>query len=541
MSLKDAHLAAYALETYSGWLDKHLVDGGLYPQSVHVFHFSAASAFLHLAEAFYRGGIDIFSLVSRKSVSLRTMFSAPLSLMYPSFRLPAIGDGCFDSFVPLDLYEVAYRRWGNAEFAQALKTGYSQPEQISRSGFYAFLFGRDLPGRLMAPMFRSVNYPNLGICSLRSDMNLMATISYASNATNSHLGTLGFTLHAGDGIVAPDYGSPRVGQDIGDWFRSSFSHNTVVVDGESQSPSAQGAMVSSCTGEFLQAIECRSDECYPGVSHTRRVIMLDGVCAIHDVLTSDQSHDYDWFMRCEGIPEVRGNYQPCRIETSETPMLDWEQAHRIDESCRIDWKLATGGLALTMWHLDGGGEFAIGKCAADVASRRVPVFRSRQRGKDVCFLAVLVPSRESEDVIIEKQGSAITLTTQDNTDYLFMRGCGIFAGSVLETDADYAAVRTSRGAVKSVILSRGSWLIWDGAPMLECPSRVDCLEIAFEERGPQVKYRGGATGIVKVKTSARALRINGHRAPSCNSGGYATLRVAEHMIEPDSGPRPSKN
>ncbi|MHB9038059.1 MAG: heparinase II/III domain-containing protein [Armatimonadota bacterium] len=546
MTLKDAHFVAYALENYAEWTSRELVDGGLYPKSVHRLHFSAVSAFLHLAEAFYRGGIDIFSLGSGGPASLRAMFAAPLSLMYPSFRLPAIGDGPFDSFVPLDLYEVAYRRWGDAEFAWALKKGYSfggvpanlyhrqHPELFTRSGFYAFLFGRDLPGRSISPIFKNANYPTLGMCCLRSDKSLMATVSYASNPAHNHLGKLGFTLCADEQVVVPDFGSPALGQDAVEWFRSSISHNSVVVDGKSQSPSTNNASVTLYTGTFLQGVECRADDCYPGVSHTRTVTMLDGVCAIHDVLASDDEHVYDWLMRCEGIPEVRGDYEPCEVEPSGMPALDWEKAYRVDESCRVDWKLANGELALTMWHLDGGGAFAVGNCASDTISRRVPILRCRQHGKEVCFLAVLVPSRVCDDVILEKDGSVITLTTQDNIDYLFMRGCGMGEDSVLETDADFAAVRTSRGAVKSVILSNGSWLKWNGVSMLECSLGVGCLEVVFEERGPQVKYRGCETGFVKVKTSARAMRVNGHRAAASNSKGYATLRVAEHMVESDS-------
>ncbi|MCE5313548.1 MAG: heparinase II/III family protein [Armatimonadota bacterium] len=540
MAVKDANMAAYALAHYSAWTHKNLFDGGLYPKSTHTTHFAVLSSFLHLAEAFFRGGIDIFSLRSKDTASLKAMFSAPLGLMYPSFRLPAKGCGDYDAFVPLDLYEVAYRRWGDSDFAWALRTGYKlatqDPIRFSRSGFYAMLFGRDLPGRSAAPILRSRYYPALGICSLRNEKDLMATVNCASGEADGHMDNLGFTLFTDNQVAVPDYGSPECVSEASEWFGGSLAHNTVVVDGKSQLLSGQNDPPTLCTGTFLQGVQVRSNDHYPGVSHTRRIVMLDGVCIVHDVLKSNDKHDYDWIMRCEGIPNLRSHHETCTVEQSSTPMLEWENAYKMGKSFRIDWELASSELALTMWHIDGEGEFAIGNCAAETASRRVKILRCRRHGNEAGFLAVLVPSHVCEDVLLKKDGNVITLTTRNSVDYLYVRGCGIGEESIMETDGEFAAVRMAGNAIKSAVLSHGSWLKWNGAPVLECPSETGCLEVSFEDRGPQIKYRGGTTGIVKVKTNARALRVNGYRAPTSNSDGYATLRVAEHMIETDQPP-----
>jgi hypothetical protein len=107
---------------------------------------------------------------------------------------------------------------------------------------------------------------------------------------------------------------------------------------------------------------------------------------------------------------------------------------------------------------------------------------------------------------------------------------------VIETDAKFAAVRTHRGETKSMVIADGSWLKWNGSSMLECSSSVGCLELMFEDRGPQMKYLGKASGMVKVRTNARALRVNGVRAQAYNTDGYATLRIIGQMVSDEMQP-----
>ena len=537
LSVKDSQMAANALESYSKWVNDHINKDGLCRGFTLTQHFGAVAVLVHFSEAFYRCGINLFT-----AGPLKAMFTAPINLMYPSFRLPTIGDECFDSFLPLDLYEIAFRRWGDPEFAWVLKKGYRfsesplsnyqrmHPEKFSRSGFYAFLFGRDLPGRSALPMFKSTDFPSVGICTLRSTGNLMATVDYCASDTH-HAGSLAFTLYNRDDIVAPDYGLSGSGEMLSNWAKSTAAHNTVMVDGKSQSPEGKSGLVYQCIGMFLQGAECHACECYPGVNHERRMLMVDEICIIHDRLSSDSEHDYDWLMRSEIDMAVYGDCKPDRVESSNDPLLTWDNGYEIDESCRINFGLSTGTLVMTMWPIEGKGTLALGKCASSTIDKKVPIMRCRQHGKKAGFLAVMIPAEEADRVAVIRDGSIIVVDTPENQDYLYLKDCGEPSKSVLETDADFAAVRTSSGEIKSVVISNGSFVNWNGDTVLESSSPVGCLEISFDERGPQVKYKGSEAGMVKVRTNARALRVNGYRAPAYNTDGYATLRISGPMID----------
>ncbi|MEN6357681.1 MAG: heparinase II/III family protein [Armatimonadota bacterium] len=549
---KDAQLVAASIDSYRKWISTQIGDGGLLPEHLNA-HFSATSALLYFAEACYHGGIDIFSMGSQTR-SLKAMFLAPLNLMYPSFRFPAIGNEQFDSFLPLDLYEVAYRRWGDPELSWVLKKGYKfgqdpannyhlqHPERFSRSGFYAFLFGRDLPGRSAAPLFKSEDYPSLGICTLRSGDDLMATVDYYAH-NNHHLSRLGFTLSAGDDVVIADYGtSPLCSSAISEWSQSTAAHNTVMVDEKSQSLAGKSGLTAQCYGTFIQGVECIASNCYPGVSHKRKIIILDRICIIQDNLTGDDEHNYDWLMRCQGIARLHGCAESIEVPKSNTPMIEWKKAYKTSGECRVDWQLSNGVLAAGIWHFGSKGEIALGNCATDTAQNSVPILRCRQQGKEASFLAVLAPMSEADEIFMKRDRNLITLTKKESVEYLYIRGCDDVEknatqnGLELETDASFAAVRTCDGEIRSMVISEGSWLKWNGKSILECSSQVGCLELVFEERGPQMKYHGEASGMVKIRTNARAMRVNGVRAQAYNTDGYATLRIAGHMIAGEMHP-----
>ncbi|MCE5197924.1 heparinase II/III family protein [bacterium] len=541
LTLKDAQLIHKALALFREWISNHISPAGLWAESANGSHFKAIEALIHFAEGLYRCGIDVYSPEHPTGKSLKCMFVSPLHYMYPSFRLPIIDDGCFDSFLPLDLYEVAYRRWNEMLFAWVLKKGYKYREspanedhmehsvRFMRAGFYAFLFGRDLPGRIATPMFKSRNFSDIGVCCLKSLGGAAVTIDYGSCHTSNHLGKLGFTLYANDEVMVPDYGAPEQGQKLSDWCRSTACHNTVLVDGNSQEPTENCALVGHCGNSFLQAVECAAVDCYPGVTHTRTIILLGDACIVRDQLSSEQDHDYDWLMRCEGKPEIIGKYSQADAVMPDLHSVKTEMALRLDESCRIDWKSGNGVLSFTMWHCDGGGAVSIGECFAETMNRTVPLVRCHQRGKQASFLAVLAPARDEKKIDVSLQGSMLRCCVEEIEDYVYLQDAGDNSNQRLQSDAKLAAVRLINGEPVTITLCHGSWVMWDGNLLIDSPDAVECIEMSFEERGPNIKYRG-PVGSIKLKTNARAVRINGVRTAAANSNGWASLRITPPIM-----------
>jgi len=542
LSIKDAEFVNYALESLASQLTNQLGEDGLWPESVHTYHFYPLRAFVHLAEGCYRLGIDLYNWEPSPGKSLKAMFAAPLQYMYPSFRLPAINDGWYDSFLPLDLYEIANRRWDDPAFAWVLKRGYrfgenplndDQREHIHafrRSSFFAFLFGRDLPGRSGVPVFKSHNFKRMGICTLRNDDDVMVTFDYGPFLGHGHLDKLSFTLYANNNLLVPDYGTPGYGSSILGWYTSTASHNTVVVDCKPQQKATEYGLTRHYSGAFLQIAEAKASDHYPGVVQTRRILLVGRWCFVIDLLESDDEHDYDWLIRCEGSPEPAERYESWDADCSKYAEIKPTKAYRFFDSCRFDWTCKEGNLATVMWTHGAPAELMIGTCPAETAERRVPLYLCRQRGKAVRFTAVLAPSQH-KNLDVSKDGCVIRIAEDDCVDHIYLKdGDNALSGSLLQTDGEAAVVRTRAGEIQAFALFNGSWIRWMDELLIECPSTADCVEVSFGERNPHIRYCCDTAGVMKLRTNARAIRVNGHKAAAANSEGQALLRVTSQML-----------
>lgn len=543
LAIKNTDLVRYAINSFKTQIEEYLGPDGLWPESVQTYHFYVLSAFVHFAEACYRSGIDIYNWEIMHGKSLRTMFLAPLDYMYPCFRLPAINDGWFDAVLPLDLYEIALRRWNDPAFAWVLKKGYRFGEfpinnfqrngihRYSRSSFYAFLFGRDLPGRSGMPIIKSWNFDKLGVCTLRTDSEMMITFDYGPMLDHGHLDKLGFTLYANDNVLIPDYGTPALESESLDWYKSTPAHNTIVVDGKDQAEAIDYGLKYRYNGSFIQYVEADASDCYPGVSHTRAILLIRNACIITDQIRSEQEHEYDWMLHCEGEPSIISEYTPVKMNRDNYPLIRLSDTFSVSDECKINWKCENGSLMFSMWGLNEKSLIGIGEGPAETFQRISSVFICKQRGRNARFQAAFIPSRFNENIEMVRQGNLIIVTEGDTVDYVYLGNNESDTSKyAIETDGSIAVVKMIGNETAAVVLAKGSWIKWNGETLIECPAMVDCIEVNFDARNPLVRYSGDNVGMVKIRTNARAMRVNGHRTSATNSDGYALLRVTPRML-----------
>ncbi len=455
-----------------------------------------------------------------------------------------MNDGVYDSFLPLNLYEVGYRRWNELAFGWILKKAYKFGEvpvnndqrenrhRFVRDSFYAFLFGRDLPGRSGNPALKSHDFSAAGICTLRNG-EMMATLDYGPGISRGHLDKLSFTLYANNALLVPDYGAPLGGSHIRDWYAGTASHNAVVVDGASQIPSQHFGLGTHSSGTFVQYAEATARDHYPGVLQTRRIALVGGACLICDEMASDREHDYDWIMHCEGTPEVVEPVRPSAFDISKYPQTELEQAFEVAGSCRVDWLCENGTLQFHLWSDLPRVHLALGACPAGTAESRSGVLMCRERASNAHFVTMPLPSCSCSKEVT-RQGRVIRVAERDMVHYISFRTLepDQFDGD-FGTDGEIAALRTVNGDIAAIALINGTWIRWMGETVLECPSVVECVEVFFKERSPLIRYCCDTAGTVRLKTSARAMRINGHRTAATTSGGTALLRVTPRMLGAD--------
>jgi hypothetical protein len=535
-ALRDADLVHSALQRFESQLSNELSDDGTWPESVHAYHFFPLAAFVHLAEACNRAGIDLYAYKPKRGKSLKSMFDSPVSYAYPSFQLPAINDGWYHSVLPLDLYEIAHRRWGDEVSAWVLQTGYkfgqrpvnemqiNERLRFTRSSLYAFLFGRDLPGRVQKPRLGSTVYPGLGICVLRSDADTFLTFDYGPFLTHGQRDKMGITLYANNRLLVADYGTPGHSSSVFPYYTGTPSHNTVVVDGKSQGRTNDSNLLEFRTGNYLQIATAATDEAYPGVRHVRQVVMAGDVVVVQDTLSSESEHVYDWLLRCEGdLDDI-----PAQCPPAEALCDHFTDATEVGcgSDFTVRWCNEDAGLA-AFFALDAPGTLMTALCPAETASRMVPVVDLRCRATSARYLSILAPFCGDKPTI-ERDGRAHRITCGGSMDWVYTSdgtGDGQDGSGEFQTDAEIAAVHEVDGRIIACGLWNGSYIRLRGEMILGGSGQFERIQARLDSRNPVIDFEGGPGGYLKIRCNSRAMRVNGHRISATTLEGLASIRL----------------
>lgn len=397
----DTNLVHWAMQAFTAQIRDQLGDDGLWPESVHTYHFFPLQAFQYFAEAAWHAGVDLYHWEGKPGKSLATMFVAPLDYAYPNLQLAAINDGWFQSNLPPDAYELAWHRLKYPRFEWVLSRSYDSgvpsassasedPAGVRRNGLYGLLFGGPLPASVPAPAERSVNFPVLGICVLRSTNGAVMTFDYGPLLGHGQPDKMGITFFARGQLWAADYGTPGYGAEILPWYKSTFAHNTIVVDDRDQNPTKENAADLWLGDTWLEAARSTTTNAYPGVIHSRTVVRLGEYFIIRDQLKSQRKHDYDFYFHSEGALSLIGNSLPGQ---SRKPTVNWIEGLRTYKP-RVElsgvWRTNGEGIMLTML-----GEKSLtpmtAQCPAETGGRKVDLLIVRQSGRTAEFITALSP------------------------------------------------------------------------------------------------------------------------------------------------------
>lgn len=412
LATKHQRLIDHGTTEFRRQIREELGDDGLWPESVHTYHFFPLNAFIALAEASTNAGTDLWNWEARPGKGLRAMFTAPLRYMYPDMRLPAINDGWFESFLPLDQYEAAYARFGDPELAWAVaerrRAGGGSAGSAVEDRLWSFIAGKDLPDAVARPGFPSTNFPVLGICTLRTggppEKEIMLTFDYGRHLGHGQMDKMGITLFARGKLLAADYGTPSYGSPVLPFYKGTSSHNTVVVDGRDQAATRKSELLAFQDAGFVKLAGARTDEAYPGTVWRRTVCLTDSYVLVVDDLESSESRTCDWLFHAEGERlELNGAARseggaalPYRYMDE---MTTWTVAAGSADGYRAYWRMdakdgrEVPGLILISACVPGT-EVLTAKCPAETAVRRVPVLIQRCRGPKARFVVALVPGEK---------------------------------------------------------------------------------------------------------------------------------------------------
>lgn len=268
--LGDKRLIAHAIDGVSGFranAAQGVQADGVWFEGAWGYHFYTIQGLWPLAEAARNCGISLYG------EPFGRMFDAPLQLATPTFRLPAFNDSReVDVRSQADLYELAYARYQNPAYAALLAAS-------PRKGNLALWFGADaLPSGKLA-VRGSRNAEASGYAVLQQGEGTQATwlcLKYGPHGGgHGHPDKNNIVLYSRGRSLMPDAGSHAYGSPLhGSWDKTTFTHNTLVVDQKSQAQATGKCLAFGSAGGADFAMT-EAGKIYPGVRFVRTVVMLD--------------------------------------------------------------------------------------------------------------------------------------------------------------------------------------------------------------------------------------------------------------------------
>ncbi len=282
---------------------------GLWWEGSMSYHFYALYPLLSLAKALPE---------LRGRPVLAAMLHAPLRCAYPDLSLPAPNDCWYFTHLLADVchgvppgpafYELGLAWTGDPDFAAVLSRAYAQSQ---RDSLDALLFGLDpLPlasSSVLHPP-SSVLLPSSGLAVLRTP-SLHLLLKYGPHGGgHGHPDKLAVAVLAHGRRLSPDLGTPGYGLDLfTSWYRQTLSHNTVVLEGQSQ-PEAVGELVRFQPDGPVQVAAARvaweGEGPYTGVGVRRALLVREGYWLDVVVVECPAPRQIDWVYRNVGGLEM---------------------------------------------------------------------------------------------------------------------------------------------------------------------------------------------------------------------------------------------
>jgi hypothetical protein len=264
-------------------------------------------------------------------------------------------------------------------------------------------------------------FPASGFAVLRSPagaQGLEALLTYGPyGGGHGHKDKLSLVVHYAGRDIVPDLGTAPYGSALQrEWTMQTVSHNTVVVDQQTQYPQgtwahdtsqrpAMGELVCFHADQFAQLARARCGNVYPGVLLDRTLCLVDGVLVDLFAVSSAQEHLYHWVIRSPGRPEgslpLTPLGAPLGTEQGYQHLRNLQAAAGAGprEYC---FRLGGEGIKVTLAG-QAGTRFILGEGPVRSAAETMPMLIAERRAAHTAFLAIFRPEADPRPVEAELQ------------------------------------------------------------------------------------------------------------------------------------------
>lgn len=394
--LHDETLVRRALEDrengFFRQFENSILPNGMWYEKSWAYHFYSLKAIEVIAETARRLGFDLVSMPK-----LQKMYSLPFEYRMVDGTLPRFGDSTTIT-IPGGVYEAAYYWWKNPIFISVLSSApnwksimYGRKTDVTKTRWTKWYqsivempFFRHLrTASTTDAQCRSIHLKDSGHAILRingRDGCSSAVLSHGSfGGEHGHLDQLSFVYYALNQELGVDPGR-AVSQAYRlpvhrDWYRSTISHNAVLVDRKPQRP-ASGLAELFAESDSMAVASAYTVEAYPGIRQHRLLVLRPGFLIVSDVMVGmdGNSHTYDW------VYHNRGHRIICNAVSTASehyPLQGFEyvtdaRQGDTDHMIRATFELGELRIALTM-NSSRGTKVLTGMGIGESSNDRVPM------------------------------------------------------------------------------------------------------------------------------------------------------------------------
>ncbi len=254
---------------------------------------------------------------------LEKMFEAPVRMADPDGRLPCFGDLGAPKVMKLSSYrhllEYAAGQIDEGRYAPILCACYARG--IPRNNLAALAYGPDeLPSVGHRP--KPVCLRASGIVIFRAERPVGQYYAWfrcgRHGGGHDHLDKLAVGIHALGEAITPDLGTAGYAlRDLKQYYSSTFSHNTLLVDEQDQN--RVGRALLEFEAEPLQQAQGVVEDAYDGVLLERRIRFAPPYVLLQDRCASLDPHRYGWVFHAYGSASLQAERQSRLLELPPLP------------------------------------------------------------------------------------------------------------------------------------------------------------------------------------------------------------------------------
>lgn len=350
------------------------------------------------------------------------LFAAPMALADSRLRLPTLGDLGAPKVMSLALYRHVYEyaagQVAPKRFAPLLAAIYSLG--LPRNSLTALAFG---PDELPEPQFPAghalLERRGIGVLRAPDDWYLLFKAG-PHGAGHDHADKLHFSLNAFGQVLAPDPGTAGYAlSDIHPYYRGTFSHNTLFVDGKNQSIVQKASLVWQPEANPPYAQGTVGDA-YEGVILSRRLWFDPPYVVVADECVSEAEHCYGFLFHAYG--SLTGSVTQ-RVADLGLPALEplapyLSGARRACSGGLLDatWRVAQGLYLRLLATSDGPFEALLGRTPGNPKPDELGVAVLRALGQERRFWSVFEAYRAAPTVSgVTASAQGVTVNLRDGS------------------------------------------------------------------------------------------------------------------------------